>query len=333
MTELAERLTVFLADKLGGDVVIENLSRMPGGASRELWSFDARVGGSGVLRLVFRRDPPGSIPQIEALIDRATEYRLLEMAAKAGVPVPRVYWLVEDPTALGGRGFIMERVEGETIPRRILRDAAYAPARERLAAQCGEILARIHGIDPVAVGLRPVAPADVHPALSPLDDYQRLLDLFADPHPAFEIGIQWLRHNLPRQWRVSLVHGDFRNGNLMVGPEGIRAVLDWELAHVGDPMEDLGWLCVRSWRFGQYDKPVGGFGSREELYAAYEAVSGRRPDAEAVRFWEVFGNLKWGIICIMQAYTHLRGLVRSVELAALGRRAAEMEWDLLNLVG
>jgi aminoglycoside phosphotransferase (APT) family kinase protein len=128
------------------------------------------------------------------------------------------------------------------------------------------------------------------------------------------------------------VHGDFRNGNFIVGPEGIRAVLDWELAHLGDPVEDLGWFCVKSWRFGQADRIAGGFGSLPELLSAYTAAGGARVSEDEVRFWVVLGTVKWGVICAGQTLLHVNGIVRSVELAALGRRVAEMEWDLLDLL-
>jgi aminoglycoside phosphotransferase (APT) family kinase protein len=130
-----------------------------------------------------------------------------------------------------------------------------------------------------------------------------------------------------------VVHGDFRNGNLMVGPDGIRAVLDWELVHAGDAMEDLGWLCVKAWRFGNVDLPVGGFGRYEQLIDAYEDEAGRPLDRQALRWWEVLGTVKWGVMCIMQATAHTSGAVRSVELAAIGRRVCENEWDLLGLIG
>jgi aminoglycoside phosphotransferase (APT) family kinase protein len=97
-------------------------------------------------------------------------------------------------------------------------------------------------------------------------------------------------------------------------------------------MEDLAWICVRSWRFGNDDLPVGGVGDREEFYTAYEAAGGRAVDRHTVRWWETFGNLRWGIICIMQAQAYLGGMSKSVELAAIGRRAAETEWELLNLI-
>ena len=225
--------------------------------------------------------------------------------------------------ALGAAFVVMTRVEGESIPRRILRDPAYAAARPLLAAQCGGSLAKIHTIPPAAV-----------PGLESRDELAALRTLLADygqPHPAFELAIRWLEENRPQSAVPRVVHGDFRNGNFIVGPEGIRAVLDWELAHLGDPLEDLGWLCVKAWRFGE-EPVVGGFGSVDDLVAAYEAESGTVVDRAALHWWQVLGTLKWGIICIHQAERHRSGATRSVELATVGRRVAENEWELLQLL-
>jgi len=308
---------------LGQAVTIENLRRLSGGASRETWSFDAVTAGGARHGLVLRRDPGASIGQS----DRSVEFALLDAAHRGGVATPQVWFLLEPDDGLGS-GFVMERIEGETIPRRILRDETYATARPLLARQCGEQAARIHALDPARLPELPVQGAREQIAL-----YRGYLDGFGEPHPAFELGLRWLaEHAPPDPPRPALVHGDFRNGNLVVGPDGIRAVLDWELAHLGDPVEDLGWLCVKSWRFGVTDRRVGGFGSVDDLLAAYRAAGGGDVDPRRLRYWEAMGTLKWGVICEIQAFTHLDGAVRSVELATLGRRVAEMEWDLLELV-
>jgi aminoglycoside phosphotransferase (APT) family kinase protein len=166
-----------------------------------------------------------------------------------------------------------------------------------------------------------------------IEQQRALLDAFEEAHPALELGIRWLDRNAPADdTPPALVHGDFRNGNFIVGPDGIRAVLDWELAHVGDPIEDLGWLCVKSWRFGNADCVVGGFGAVDELLAAYAGAGGAAVDEEALRFWVVLGTVKWGVICAGQALAFVNGILRNVEMAALGRRVAEMEWDLLDLL-
>jgi aminoglycoside phosphotransferase (APT) family kinase protein len=317
--DLSEALGGVVAGALGEpEVEVEGLRRLSGGASRETWSFDARRADGTTSGLVLRRDPPGAPGS-----GMGREARLLSAAAVAGVPVPGIVATSDDPAVLGSSFIVMERVEGETIPRRILRDDAYAAVRPMLAAQCGEALAAIHRIPPSDV------PGLEHP--DQVEAFRTILDQLGEPHPAFEIGFRWLDAHRVDEGRTVVVHGDFRNGNLIVGPAGIRAVLDWELAHVGDPMEDLGWLCVKSWRFGE-PFPVGGFGTYEQLLDAYERTSGRPVDRAALRWWETLGTLKWGIMCIMQAATHSSGVVRSVELAAIGRRVCEVEWDLLALV-
>jgi aminoglycoside phosphotransferase (APT) family kinase protein len=303
-------------------VSVEGLRRLSGGASRETWAFDAVARDGTRHELVVRRDPGGA----PGASDRTTEFELLGAALAGGVAVPATWFVLEPGDAMGS-GFVMERVAGETIPRRILRDDEYADARTKLAAQCGEQAARIHSI---ALEGLPTLP-DLG-ASDQVEQYRGVLDAIGEPHPAFELGLRWLAEHAPGPVEPRLVHGDFRNGNLVVGPDGLCAVLDWELAHLGDPAEDLGWCCVRSWRFGVDDHPVGGFGQTTELLAAYEAAGGTPVDAERLRYWEVFGTLKWGVICGVQAQTHLSGAVRSVELATLGRRIAETEWDLLRLI-
>jgi aminoglycoside phosphotransferase (APT) family kinase protein len=298
---------------LGEGTRLENVRRLSAGASRAMWSVDAVQADGSLQELIVRTDPRGANRPTAPVPESA----LLRAAADAGVPAPRV--IAEDDDHL-----VVERIDGETIPRKILRDEAYAPALAKLAAQCGEALAAIHSI-----------PLDRVPGLDFQGDvvatWRAMLDGFGQPHPAFELALRWLDERRPPTTGAAVVHGDFRNGNLIVGPDGLRAVLDWELAHVGDPMEDLGWLCVKAWRFG-VDRPVGGFGARDDLFAAYERASGRPVDADVVRWWEVLGTVKWGIMCIAQAFTHLTGTVRSIELATIGRRACENEWDLLELI-
>jgi aminoglycoside phosphotransferase (APT) family kinase protein len=222
----------------------------------------------------------------------------------------------------------MSFVEGETIPRRILRDAEFATLRERLASECGTVLAAIHALDHSAVAdLEVRQPRE---AIARIRQDYRALNA---PSAVFELAFRWLQENMLSDLpQLALVHGDFRNGNLLVGPEGLRAVLDWEGAHVGDPHEDLGYMSVASWRFGAIDRPVGGFGSREDLYAAYEAASGRAVDPARARFWEVAFTMNWGSQCAQMAEQFLSAADPSVERGAIGRRRSETELDLLILL-
>jgi aminoglycoside phosphotransferase (APT) family kinase protein len=324
--ELQRGLAAFLERTLGTPVTVDGLTRLAGGASRELWRFRLARLGASPEDLVLRRDPPGHV--IES--SRRLEFELLRAAAGVGVPVPRVRWCGGDDPVLGAAFFVMEFVAGETIGRKILRDPELEAARAALPEQLARAAARIHTMDAASLGLR--LPAGEGPGATELARYAEILHgLAPDPHPALELAIRWLAGRMPAPRTTTVVHGDYRIGNVIVGPEGLRAVLDWELVHAGDPMEDLGWLCVRAWRFGVDDNPVGGLCERERLFAAYERASGVRVDPAAVRWWETFGNLKWAVICIMQAQTFLNG-VQNVELAALGRRIAEMELELLDLM-
>jgi aminoglycoside phosphotransferase (APT) family kinase protein len=254
------------------------------------------------------------------------EAQLIRLAAASGVPVPTVRAVLR-PEDAAGEGFIMDFVPGETIARKILRDAAFAQIRPRLARQCGEILARLHAIDTAPMGfLEPVTPESF------VADNFRLYDQSGHQSPVFELAFRWLRDHLPPPpARATLVHGDFRNGNLIIGADGVRAVLDWELAHRGDPMMDLGYICVTSWRFGEIDRPVGGFGERAELYAGYEAAGGTLDPARAA-FWELACTLRWGMNCLMMGRQFITGSDRSAERGAIGRRMSETEIDLLRLL-
>ena len=296
-----------LARLLGGGTVQE-LRRLTGGASRQTWAF--RLDGR---RLVLRRDPPG----VPSRVGMAREAALLRAAARAGLTVPEV--LASGPSFL-----VMSWVDGETLARRILRDPEFGAARARLLRQCGQQLARLH----TRVGPEQLPSL---PAPEPLEAVRGRLDAIGEPHPAFELGLRWLRENRPSAGDPRVLHGDFRLGNLMVGPDGLAAVLDWELAHLGDPLRDLAWMCVRSWRFGS-PLPAAGLGTREELAQAYEDAGGARVDLDALHWWEVLCTLDWGVMCLEQSRGHLEGRVRSVELAAIGRRTCEVELDLLDLL-
>lgn len=314
-----------LAPRLaGGPARVRDVRRLSGGASQEIWSF-VLAAPDGERALILRRNPVGLAPR-EAAAPMATEARLIALAGAERVPVPEVVAVLAPEDALG-TGYIMAHVAGETLARRILRDAEFARAREVLARQLGEAAARIH-----AIPLGQARPLRDHSIALAIEGARRQYRANGHPRPVVEWALRWLDDHRPSEpAATTVVHGDLRNGNIVVGPEGLRAVLDWEVVHAGDPMEDLGWLCVTSWRFGAIDRPVGGLGTREALFDGYEAASGIRPDAERVRWHEVMGTLRWGLSCGLMAREFLGG-DRSVERAAIGRRASETEIDLLAIL-
>jgi aminoglycoside phosphotransferase (APT) family kinase protein len=321
MEELADGVRAVLAE-IGIDVDEVRLSRMPGGASRETWLAESESG-----RWVLRRDPRGSV----SLVPMADEFALIARAAEASVPVPEPVAFEADGARFGSPGLLMAHVEGTSVAPRILRKPEFEEARSTLTEQLAVALARIHSIDPASLdGVLPRSQGD--PALAQISEWERQLDEMGEPLPVVELGLRWLRANAPDPADARLVHGDFRLGNFIVDERGLAAVIDWELAHLGDPAEDIGWLCIRSWRFGNDDRPVAGVGDLDGFAAAYEAEGGGPIDRARVRYWEAFGNVKWAVICARQAHDHLTGVRRSHELASLGRRVCEPEWDLLRLM-
>jgi len=301
--DLGARLAAVL-----GAARVTSLTHLSGGASRETWRFEADD-----RPLILQRQRAGDER------DLAVEIAALRAGHAAGVPTASIVTASTDSNELGAPYMILQHVDGETTPRKILRDDEFAEARVALPAQLASALVGIHSLDPATI------PGIVD--VDQIERYREVLDTVGEPHPTFELAFKWLAENRPPPSARTVVHGDFRLGNVIVGRDGLRAVLDWELVHLGDPMEDLGWMCVKAWRFGS-PLPVAGVGEYERLFEAYEAAGGGPIDADVVRWWEVLGTLKWGIMCIMQANAHLSGVARSHELAAIGRRVCENEHDL-----
>ncbi|MFB7720037.1 phosphotransferase family protein [Nocardia sp. NPDC056100] len=321
LSAFAESVTAALRDSADACFELTDLRPLTGGASLETWRGEIRTADRAT-PIIIRRDRPGTPTS-----SRRDEAELLRVVHAAGVPVPRVlaeHAATEDSPAF----FIMEFLEGETIPRKLLRDKQFEDARPRLGEQVAHALARMHRVD--ADRIEFLGPAmNAESALAGLVSLMRASDVRS---PVLEAAVRWLESNLPEPVTPVLVHGDVRTGNLMVDRDGLVAILDWELAHAGQPAEDLGWFCVRAWRFGGDDKPAGGFTGREELLRAYVRGGGVPISTAELRFWETYGNLKWALTCVSQYEIHRRGDVRSVELAAIGRRLVEAEYDLLLLL-
>jgi aminoglycoside phosphotransferase (APT) family kinase protein len=302
--------------------------RLSGGASQETYRIVIRT-DEGERKLAMRRAPGDTAPKLGASPGLATEAALMRAARAAGVPEPEIFWVLTPQDGLGD-GFIMQWLEGETLGARIVRDPALDAIRPKLAEQCGEILARIHAID-----LDTSCLGDRLSHLSPEQYVRQTWERYQaldTPQPMIDFTARWLLDHLPQTYVPTLVHNDFRNGNIMVSPEGVVAVLDWEIAHIGDPMRDLGWICTSSWRFGRAELPVGGFGSYADLFRGYERVSGMAVDPARVRFWEVFGSFWWACSSLTMAQHYRTGPDRTVERPAIGRRSSECQVDCVNLL-
>jgi aminoglycoside phosphotransferase (APT) family kinase protein len=319
-----------------GDIV--ELRRLTAGATKATWAFTAQIGETRqalilqISTVASRQDSPAvshatnaAFPKLPMLAGK-DDVAVILAAAKAQVPVPLVRGVLTPEYGLG-EGCITDFVPGETIARRILREPRFAALRENFASHCGEILARIHAMDKASL-----------PFLNHMDGarqialYRDVYDSFDHPVPTLEVAFRWAEDHLPAPARTAVTHGDFRLGNLICGEQRIHAVLDWELVHIGDPMQDLGWLCVKTWRFGGAE-PVGGIGKRADLFSAYERATGMAVDPAAVHFWEVWGSIRWAIMCMMKGLAYHRdGAQRTVEAFAIGRRMEEPLFDFLEFL-
>jgi len=326
---LQAALTALLPRLLPGCHGVDGLQRLSAGATLQTWAFDA-VGAGAPQPLILRRSP-GGLRGAEslALADEAALLRALAAVSPALRPVLAEVLHVATPADGLGDGFLMRRVAGETIPRKIQRDEAFAAARPRLVAHLGAALAAIHHADPASLPSLPQRGLQ-----ATLDRLAARCATLSRPNPVFAHALRWLQQHRPdpAQERLALVHGDYRLGNVIVDGRGLAAVLDWEIAHLGDPAEDLAWICLPPWRFGRIELPAAGLGTREQLFAAYQAAGGGPVDPARVRWWQAAGSLRWGLGCAGMREWFDSGRDPSVERAMIARRVSENEIDLLRLI-
>lgn len=331
MQALAQKLTDYLAQQTGQEVTIHQMQPLAGGASRGTWHIHAQI-GTEEAQLVLRKDLPTQM--FAHALSREQEYRLMDVAYQSGVRVARMRFECASPEVLDGAFFIMDYVPGISIGSKVMRDPKLEEARARLPQQMAEQLALIHKMDVGAHGIdflsAPPANKTAHEIV--IEQCYDILDELGVHNPVWEWALRWVARHRPAEHVTTFVHGDFRIGNLLVDETGLTAVIDWEFGHLGDPDEELGYVCMRDWRFGRGEHRFAGLCDRETFLGHYERYSGRRVDRANVDWWEIMGNIRWGIICMSQANRHLSGAEPSVELASLGRRSAEMQLETLRLI-
>ena len=321
----SDRLTAVLSRAARTPVTVADLIPLSGGAASDTIAVDALRDGQP-WPLILQRAAAGDAA--DGSLPKADQAALQMLAHAHGLPVAEVVAVLEPGDGLGA-GFVMARVDGESLAPRWLKRPEFAAARAAMTGQCAAVLARLHAI-PLAEAAGLALPAGrTDEARARMFDHYRS---FQVDLPVFDLALCWLAERCGTAEPSAIVHGDFRSGNFIVNETGLAAVLDWELAHRGEGAEDLGWLCVNAWRFGVWQKPVGGFGEREALYDAYAEAGGARIDRARAHFWEVWGTLRWGLSCLQLGNDHVSGRVRSVERAAIGRRVSEVELDLLHLI-
>jgi aminoglycoside phosphotransferase (APT) family kinase protein len=329
MTE--DEMVSWLEKATQQSVTVTRFAALAGGASMETWSVDATIAGVHE-RLVIRRDMGASM--WSESLTRAQEFSLLQRALASGVKVPVPRWLHEGAGEGDRSFFVMDRVDGESVGRRVVKLPELATARRTMAREMGEQLAKIHAIATEDFPWLPRPAAHRSTGEHALDRLRATMDTLQRDHPVWEYAMRRLARRVPPSPSVerTLVHGDFRVGNLLVAPSGLAAVIDWEFAHMGDRHEDLSWPTMRDWRFEKDALTVGGVGSLDDMLEGYAAAGGKTVDRTALVWWEIVGNLRWSVTCHSQAERHLSGKDRSVELASLGRKSAEIEWEILHLI-
>ncbi len=332
---IAERVAAHLT-AVAGPTRVAGLEPLAGGACQDNFVVDLDIQGGpdvGDHRVVLRSD--GSA-LLDGTLSRREEFGVINAAVAAGVRTPRARWLGRGLVQEDAWALFLDWAPGVAIGRKVLRDPDLAGARETLADELAGELARIHSIRPPSCGGADLPglpePAGGDAAAAAIASARRMLQTVPEPHPAMELCLRWLAQNAPPTPRLCLAHRDFRTGNFLVTAPGLSAVLDWEFSGWGAPEEDLAWISVRDWRFGNLDRPIGGFAERDPFYAAYEAASGHAVDRRVVHWWEVMGNLRWGLGCLAQLARYSSGQTRDLEMVAIGRRAAEMEYEALRLI-
>lgn len=329
-TDVQQRIARFLATQRGRATPrVERVARLSGGTLQENWRLELQWPGDAQTRAYVVRTAGAS--GIGGSATRAQEYAVLERVAAAGVSVATPRWLCTDAQVAGGEFFVTDFVDGTAVPQRIVRDAEAGGWGALLAFRLGQELARLHRVRAEAA-LDFLPSPEQGTALGLVAQYRRYLDTLDNAHPTLEWVLRWLEANAPAPEASVLCHGDFRTGNYLVHEGALSAVLDWELAHWGQPLADMGWLCTRFWRFGAPHKTAGGIADRTHLYDGYESEGGTRPDPLAAHYWEVMANVRWAIISLQQAQRHLSGREPSLELALIGRQTCEMELEALDLI-
>ncbi len=328
LAALRAKIEAHLSRAEGHAVRVTSAEVLAGGACQDNFKVELEGGERWVLRSDARSSLTGSLV-------RAEELEVIRAAVAAGVKTPPPKWPASGLVRDGATAYFLAWRDGDAIGRRVVKAKELEGARAKLPAELARELAKIHGIrphdHPGLIGGARAAEASFDPAVTSLERLRARMDML-EPSPSRELLHRWLADHLPSKEDAVLCHGDFRTGNFLVMPDGLSAILDWEFAHWGARAFDLAWICVRDWRFGQLALPVGGFARREPFLAAYEEASGVRVEPSRLHWWEVFGNLAWAVGSVQQAHRYISGAESDLELVAIGRRAAEMEFEALRLV-
>jgi aminoglycoside phosphotransferase (APT) family kinase protein len=305
------------------DVRVAALHLLSGGAIQQNWEIAVDIADGpwqGHYTWVLRTDAPATVA---ASLPREREYAIIRFAHARGLLAPEPLFMCNDAAVIGRPFFVMTKLPGVAAGHRVVR---LDLNRSALARELAETAARIHAIRP---------PLDELPLLKTflardvIAACRAYLDTLDEPHPVLEWGLRWCERNAPAHEETTFVHRDFRTGNYLVHEGKLAGLLDWEFAALGNPLEDIGWICAKCWCFRHEHHIVGGVADLDDFIPAYEAASGRKVPADALRYWQVMAHIRWSIIALQQAQRHLSGVEPSLELALTAKIVAELEWEVL----
>lgn len=337
---IPRKLEAYLSEANNNSYLVLRFESLSGGACQDNYLVDLHVGNlfyPEIKSLVLRTDKGASL---FASLTRAEEFIVTELAHKMGVNTPEPFLLETNPSFLGNPFYLMQRISGKANGRFIVKDPSISELRKNLPSLLAQELSKIHSIKPKDLSLDELRKKLLdgidlerkNVAERAISELRLQKENLKEPHPAMDLILNWLESNKPDTDEVVLVHGDFRTGNFMVTENQLSGILDWEFAHFGDRHEDIAWLCMRDWRFGKLKLEAGGFAKREVFYKEYEKTIGSAFDPKKVTYWEIVGNLRWAIGSAGQAERHISGADKGIELASIGRRTCEMEWEAMRLI-
>ena len=324
----AAAVAQFLRDRCAATSIrVSDLTLLSGGAIQQNWQLNVAITGGaqqGAHTWVLRTDAPATVA---ASLPRAREFAIVRFAHEHGLQAPKPLFLCEDESVIGQAFFVMEKLPGIAAGHKVVR---LDLDRAALARELAQAAARIHAIRPP---LRDLPFLKTYLARDVIAACRAYLDTLDEPHPVLEWGLRWCERRAPAhgEEETTFVHRDFRTGNYLLDNGKFAGLLDWEFAALGNPLEDIGWICAKCWCFRHEHHIVGGVADLDDFIPAYETASGRTVSAEALRYWQVMAHIRWAIIALQQAQRHLSGVEPSLELALTGKIVAELEWEVLLL--
>tara|TARA_B110000438_G_C15784948_1_gene638001 strand:+ start:584 stop:1606 length:1023 start_codon:yes stop_codon:yes gene_type:complete len=313
-------------------IELVEITELPGGSLHENWLCRLLFDGTdfnGEYEFVLRMEPKQKLPQSLSVTE---EYALLKFLNNTKVKVPRVFFLAPSSTISDSEILFMRAIRGTTNPIELHNIAQKNTNGRQMVRSLGKYTAHIHNVQPTMINFDFLQLPSISPVHQKLLLFQDILNKFSFPLPLLEWSIRWLAINAPANQNIALSHGDLRIGNIMYENSSLTGVLDWEFASWSDPLEDIGWLCARCWRYGNDNMQVGGIGDLSDFISGYIEVAEIIPNWSMLSYWKIFATVKWALIAHQQGLRHSNDKKKQLELLLTAKKANELEHDILTQI-